>query len=232
MTDKELSKLRRTELLEILIAQGKENTALQEQLKQTEKALRNRELTIENTGSVAEVAFRLNDVVGSTQRAVDLYIENVKRVMEQQQPEYVRFPEMEMPVVEVEGNSYVCTLRIPELGLELPVMSDWSYPQLKIAPCRYQGSAYQNDLIIIAHNYASHFGHLKELLPGAEVTVTDMAGNLFCYAVAETEILAPHQVEALENTDYPLTLLTCTLGGRTRVTVRCEKVGDIPAEIQ
>lgn len=149
-----------------------------------------------------------------------------------QQPEYVRFPEMEMPVVEVEGNSYVCTLRIPELGLELPVMSDWSYPQLKIAPCRYQGSAYQNDLIIIAHNYASHFGHLKELLPGAEVTVTDMAGNLFCYAVAETEILAPHQVEALENTDYPLTLLTCTLGGRTRVTVRCEKVGDIPAEIQ
>lgn len=87
MTDKELSKLRRTELLEILIAQGKENTALQEQLKQTEKALRNRELTIENTGSVAEVVFRLNDVVGSTQRAVDLYIENVKRVMEQQQEE-------------------------------------------------------------------------------------------------------------------------------------------------
>jgi len=87
MTDKELSKLRRTELLEILIAQGKENTALQEQLKQTEKALRNRELTIENTGSVAEVAFRLNDVVGFTQRAVDLYIENVKRVMEQQQEE-------------------------------------------------------------------------------------------------------------------------------------------------
>lgn len=151
-------------------------------------------------------------------------------VTEVQPPDYIRFPEMEMPVVEVEGNSYLCTLRIPQLGLELPVMSDWSYPQLKIAPCRYSGSAYQNNLIVIAHNYASHFGHLKELMPGAEVTVTDMAGNVFCYAVAETEILAPHQVEALENTDYPLTLLTCTLGGQTRVTVRCEKTGEIPAE--
>lgn len=87
MTDRELSKLRRTELLEILIAQGKENASLQEQLKQTEKALHKRELAIEKTGSVAEVAFRLNDVVGSTQRAVDLYIENVQRVMEQQQEE-------------------------------------------------------------------------------------------------------------------------------------------------
>lgn len=147
-----------------------------------------------------------------------------------EQPDYVRFPDMEMPTVEVDGNTYIGTLRIPDLGLELPVMSDWSYPQLKIAPCRYMGSAYSDRLILIAHNYASHFGYLKKLQPGAEVTFTDMANNVFCYAVAETEILKPQQVEELEDTDYSLTLLTCTIGGETRVTVRCEKIGEIPAE--
>ena len=145
------------------------------------------------------------------------------------QPDYVRFPEMEMPAVEFEGHLYIGTLRIPSLGLELPVMSDWSYPQLKIAPCRFSGSAYQNDLIVIAHNYNSHFGQLKKLMPGEEISFTDMAGNVFCYAVAETEILKPRQMEELVGTDYPLTLLTCTIGGETRVTVRCEKTGEIPA---
>lgn len=144
------------------------------------------------------------------------------------QPEYALFPEMEMPTVELDGYAYIGTLRIPELGLELPVMSDWSYPQLKKAPCRFAGSAYQNNMILIAHNYVSHFGNLKKLLPGAEVTFTDMAGNVFCYAVAETEILKPRQMEELMGTDYPLTLLTCTIGGETRVTVRCEKTGEIP----
>lgn len=145
-------------------------------------------------------------------------------------PDYIRFPEMEMPTVEVEGETYIGTLVIPELGLTLPVMSDWSYPQLKKAPCRFSGSAYTGDMIVIAHNYVSHFGNLKKLQPGAEITFTDMDGNVFCYAVAETEILQPHQIEELEGTDYPLTLVTCTLGGETRVTVRCDKTGEIPAK--
>lgn len=144
-------------------------------------------------------------------------------------PDYVRFPEMEMPTTEVDGESYIGTLTIPELGLTLPVISEWSYPRLKKSPCRFSGSAYTGDLIVIAHNYASHFGNLKTLQPGAQVSLTDMAGNVFIYAVAETEILKPHQIEELQGTDYPLTLLTCTLDGRTRVTVRCELVGEIPA---
>ena len=146
------------------------------------------------------------------------------------QPDYIRFPEMEMPIVEVGEYAYIGTLRIPELGLELPVMSDWSYPQLKKAPCRFSGSVYQNNLILIAHNYASHFGNLKKLMPGSEIIFTDMAGNTFCYAVAETEILKPRQMEELTGTDDPLTLVTCTIGGETRVTVRCEKTADIPAK--
>lgn len=85
MTDKELSKLRRAELLEILIAQGKDYAKLQDELNEAKKSLQKRELTIEKAGSIAEAAYQLNDVVGSTQRAVDMYMDNVKRQMTQQQ---------------------------------------------------------------------------------------------------------------------------------------------------
>ena len=140
-------------------------------------------------------------------------------------PDYILDPGRDMPAAEVDGEAYIGTLKIPKLDLELPVMEDWSYPRLRKAPCRYRGSAYQEDLIIAAHNYRCHFGSLKELHPGDEVLFTDIDGNVFRYAVAETEILGGGDVEAMESGDWALTLFTCTIGGKTRVTVRC-----IPAE--
>lgn len=136
-------------------------------------------------------------------------------------PDYLLTPEMEMPVETIDGVDYVGVLRIPSLALELPVISQWSYPLLKIAPCRYSGSAYQNNLVLCAHNYASHFGNLKNLHIGAAVTFTDMDGNLFTYQVAELETLPPQAAEEMENGDWDLTLFTCTVGGQSRVTVRC-----------
>ena len=136
-------------------------------------------------------------------------------------PDYLLTPEMEMPVETIDGVDYVGVLRIPTLALELPVISQWSYPLLKIAPCRYSGSAYQNNLVLCAHNYASHFGNLKNLHIGDAVTFTDMDGNLFTYQVAELETLPPQATEEMESGDWALTLFTCTVGGQSRVTVRC-----------
>lgn len=136
-------------------------------------------------------------------------------------PDYLLTPEMEMPVETIDGVDYVGVLRIPALALELPVINQWSYPLLKIAPCRYSGSAYQNNLVLCAHNYASHFGNLKNLHIGDAVTFTDMDGNLFTYQVAELETLPPQAAEEMENGDWDLTLFTCTVGGQSRVTVRC-----------
>lgn len=85
MTDKELRKLRRSELLELLIAQGKENVTLQEQLTQAEKAAQNREMTIREAGSMANAAVEINDLIGTAQRAVDLYTENIYRICVEQE---------------------------------------------------------------------------------------------------------------------------------------------------
>ena len=141
-------------------------------------------------------------------------------------PAYLADPEMPMPTVSFDGNDYIGRVDIPSLGLSLPVISEWSYPRLKIAPCRYTGSAYLDNLIIAAHNYSSHFGNLNRLNTGDTVTFTDVDGNQFTYAVSLIEDLPGTAIEEMQAGEWDLTLFTCTLGGRSRVTVRCERTAD------
>lgn len=143
-------------------------------------------------------------------------------VVEEEIPDYVLNPEMDMPVVFVDGYDYIGTLELPTLGLKLPVMSDWDYPRLKLAPCRYAGSAYQGNMVIAAHNYTNHFGPIKNLKIGDQITFTDSDGNVFSYSVAEIETLDPYDVDDMLSGNWDLTLFTCTVGGQSRVTVRCE----------
>ena len=129
----------------------------------------------------------------------------------------------ELPVVELDGYEYVGTVSIPAIGIDLPVMSEWSYPRLKIAPCRQFGSSRTDDLVIAAHNYESHFGKLTSLTAGDSVTFTDMDGIVNEYIVNKVEVLDPHSVEEVEHSGYALVLYTCTYGGKTRVTVFCDR---------
>lgn len=131
----------------------------------------------------------------------------------------------QMSAVLVEGYEYVGFLSLPALGLELPVMADWSEAKLKLSPCRYYGSVNGNDLVICAHNYARHFGRLTELKSGDDVLFTDLDGNVTRYAVVEIQVLGPDQVEDMTSGDYPLTLFTCTYGDKSRVTVRYDAAG-------
>lgn len=139
-------------------------------------------------------------------------------------PEYLLDAQREMPEKTVDGRAYIGVLSIPSLNLELPVLSQWSYPNLKDAPCRYSGSLYQNDLIICAHNYASHFGRLKTLQPGDTLLFTDMDDQVVSFQMVEQETLDPYDQEAMTTGDWDLTLFTCTPGGQTRVTVRFQRV--------
>lgn len=129
----------------------------------------------------------------------------------------------ELPIVTIDGYDYVGYLEVPELELKLPVQATWSYPQLQISPCREVGSSRTDDLIIAAHNYATHFGKLKKLEPGAEVKFTDMDGIENRYTVAENYTLDPMKVETVYNSGYALVLYTCTPGGEYRQVVMCQR---------
>ncbi len=139
-------------------------------------------------------------------------------------PDYLINPKMDMPKIEVNQNHYVGYLEIPALNLKLPVLSELSYYNLNIAPCRYKGSPYLDNMIIAAHNYNSHFGTLSKLSLGDEIIFTDIDSNTFLYEVADFESLRGTQVEYMINSDWELTLFTCNYGGTSRVTVRCKKI--------
>ena len=128
-----------------------------------------------------------------------------------------------MPVVEVDGHGYIGFLSIPSLGLELPVMADWSYPQLRIAPCRYTGSVRGEDMVVMAHNYDSHFGPISGLQIGDSVLFVDMDGRTIPYQVVGKDVLPPTAVDEMTSGEFDLTLFTCTYGGASRVTVYCNR---------
>lgn len=130
-------------------------------------------------------------------------------------------PNRPMPEVEVDGRSYIGLLEIPALGRTLPVLSQWSEQDLKIAPCRYQGSLYQGNLIIAGHNYRSHFGGFSRLEIGSPIYFTDGEGTRYAFTVDALETIPGGDIEGMESGKWDLTLFTCTWGGQSRLAVRC-----------
>ena len=127
-----------------------------------------------------------------------------------------------MTEVMIYGYPYIGYLSVPDLELALPIISEWSYPRFQIAPCRVSGTVLEKNLVLGAHNYPSHFGRLSQLSRGADIYFTDMDDNAYHYQVADIEILQPNDIDLLTAGEYPLTLFTCTYGGKTRVTIRCD----------
>lgn len=132
-----------------------------------------------------------------------------------------------MSTVKVGGYECIGILSIPVLDLELPVLTDWSYAKLKKAPCHYYGSYYEKDFVIAAHNYKAHFGRLSQLKSGDVVVFKDVDGTAYYYEVVLLETLSKHATEEMITSGFDLSLYTCTTGGGSRVTVRCNLADDI-----
>lgn len=143
-------------------------------------------------------------------------------------PDYVLNPGMPMPEETVEGRDYIGILTIPAAGLELPIQSAWSYPNLKASPCRFTGSVYTDDMIIAGHDYKTHFRALRSLTGGERVTFTDVDGNVFLYDVGLIETIGGTDVDGLtgDTNTWDLTLFTCTTDGASRVVVRLNKINE------
>lgn len=142
----------------------------------------------------------------------------------QETEDYPNPYDTEMREVEIDGHGYVGYVSVPSLNLELPVMSEWDYARLMLAPCRYAGSTKTDDLVIAGHNYTRHFGSLHRLRIGDSVLFTDVDGIVSRYEVVSVEVLEPAAVEEMTAGEYDLTLFTCTYGGASRITVRCDRI--------
>ena len=135
-------------------------------------------------------------------------------------PAYVKFPGMELPVGQIDGMSCVGILQLPTLNKEFAVISELTMENLGYAPCRYHGTPYMNNLVIAAHNFYSHFTQIRNLEVGDKVTFIDMDGNVFDYTVEMSEVLDPYEVDEMINSEWDLSLFTCTFDSASRFTVR------------
>ncbi len=78
MTDKELKKLSKADLLSLLLTQSKEMDRLKEELAETRKQLEDRSILLEKSGSLADASLAIFHVLEDAQKAADLYLENVR----------------------------------------------------------------------------------------------------------------------------------------------------------
>lgn len=131
--------------------------------------------------------------------------------------------EKEPTIIKIEDNTYIGILEIPALNISLPVMNEWNYEKLKISPGRYAGSILENNLIIAGHNYKSHFGKLANLQKDDKIIFTDVEKNKYEYQVTEIIHIDETDQETMINGEWDLTLFTCTLDGKKRLTIRCKK---------
>lgn len=178
-------------------------------------------------GKNADTALQLvSGMIPESVGSLEEQLQEVSSLSEVEYPDYVLNPDMEMTVKMFNGQEYVGVIELPTLSLKLPVISEWSDAKLKLAPCRYKGSVYTNDLIVAGHSYKNHFRYIRKMQIGDPVIYTDMDGNRFVYEVTGTEVIAGSDVAKMEEGEWDFTMFTCTPNGGSRYTVRCTLTED------
>ncbi len=127
-------------------------------------------------------------------------------------------------LVKIDGLNYMGYLSFAGYDVNLPVIADWNFNNLRNGPARYLGSVATNNLIIAGHNYRTQFDILLRMVVGDRISFTDVAKNTFHYVVESVETLSDTAVEEMVSGDWDMTLFTCTYGGRARVAVRCMRI--------
>jgi len=126
-----------------------------------------------------------------------------------------------MPALELHGADFIALLEIPAYGLKLPVCSMWDKEAVMSYPCRFYGSTYDGTLIVGGYDQAGQFDFFDRIQDGAAVTVTDMTGSTFSYAVALVERSDSAQAEILLDDTADLTLFVRDAQGLEYILLRC-----------
>ena len=78
MTEKELKKLSRIELLELLIEQTERCEELERKLAEAEQEIKNQSLNVKEVGTLAEACLKVNKIFESADAAAKQYLANIK----------------------------------------------------------------------------------------------------------------------------------------------------------
>ena len=77
MNERTLKQLKKIDLYEILLAQSKEIDRLKQELIETQQKLENKQIIIQEAGSLADAALKLTKIFEEAQKAADIYLKNI-----------------------------------------------------------------------------------------------------------------------------------------------------------
>lgn len=127
--------------------------------------------------------------------------------------------------------SVEAVLNIPRLGINYPVISEWSEELLKISLNKYWGPKPNEvgNYCIVGHNYKSGkmFGNLPAITNGDIIELTDMTGRTIKYSVYDRYQVTPTDTACtsqLTGGKKELTLITCKEYGQERLVVKAREV--------
>lgn len=115
MLNKELSKLSRRELMDIIYQMKKNEQQMQEELASLRESLEEKRIRLSEAGSVAEAAVSVSNVFSAAQMSADLYLQEVARMREDTEKECERMvAEAEQTVAKTlaEGEKQYAALRV------------------------------------------------------------------------------------------------------------------------
>lgn len=132
------------------------------------------------------------------------------------------------PVREIQKGDTIGILSIPKLSLELPVLYRWSEELIKKSVATFSGEVTGDfsRLVILGHNYESHFGKLPNLKVGDAVMMKWLEGIEYQYEVTELLQIQGTDAKSLQEGDWDLTLFTCNFDGTKRELVRCKRIDE------
>lgn len=167
-------------------------------------------------------AFVYNDV--AEERRYDNAVSAVGEIMESIPEPEMRVPAERgknmMPSLEIDGENYVAVLEFPSYRFVLPVVSTWHSSYIKSVPCRYQGSVYDNTLVIGSSDEEGQLDFADELEVGDAFYLTDMSGGQYRFVVEAINHANEINEDKL-NSEYDLTIFVQSSGDSAYLLIRC-----------
>ena len=75
--------MKKRDLLEIMLAQGKEIDNLRARITELEAQVADREFNFSKIGSIAEASLAVTDIFKEAEKAANIYLENVRRLADE-----------------------------------------------------------------------------------------------------------------------------------------------------
>lgn len=149
-------------------------------------------------------------------------LSSMEQLLPEKTPGVPGMPDANMPVLSIEGTDYVAMLEVPSFGIALPVADQWNSSRLSRCAHRFSGSAYDNSLVIGGADDSRQLGFCDQIEHGARITVTDMTGAQFTYAVSDIDRAKHAEAQWLMNAQCDLTLFCRDLHSMEYIAVRCK----------